>query len=67
MLSPKIERDWFYRILEIRKKPDTVSQEEVLKMADDLVLFSFGYSAPEDVVNFGLEKARDFTINNRDD
>lgn len=67
MLSPKIDTDWFYRILEIRKKPETVSQEEVLKMADDLVLFSFGYSAPEDVISFGLQKAMNFTINNKDD
>lgn len=40
------DHDWFFRILEIRKQPDSVLQEEVLKMADDLVLYMCSLAAP---------------------
>jgi hypothetical protein len=40
------DQDWFFRILEIRKQPESVLKEEVLKMADDLVLFMCSIAAP---------------------
>jgi hypothetical protein len=62
------QNEWFYRILEIRKFPQTVTQEEVLKMADDLVLSFFGESSlHKKLVNFGLNKAAEVTLNNTDD
>lgn len=40
------DTDWFFRILEIRKNPEMTSHEEILKMADDLVLYMCSMAPP---------------------
>lgn len=60
--------DWFYRLLEIRKFPETVTQEEVLRMADDLVFSALGGTCVEQkIADFALNKAAEFTLNNSND
>lgn len=68
MIDTSSASDWFYRLLEIRKFPETVTQAEVLKMADDLVLSNMGISILETkIVNFGLNKANELTLHNSND
>jgi len=68
MISQNSTADWFYRLLEIRKSPQSVTQEEILKMADDLVYGFLGENVlQQKIVNFGLNKAAEITINNIND
>ena len=68
MINQNSTVDWFYRLLEIRKYPQSVTQEEILKMADDLVYGFLGENIlQQKIVNFGLNKASEVTINNCND
>ena len=68
MINQNFTADWFYRLLEIRKYPQSVTQEEILKMADDLVYGFLGENIlQQKIVNFGLNKASEVTINNSND
>jgi len=68
MINQNSTADWFYRLLEIRKFPQSVTQEEILKMADDLVYGFLGKNAlQQKIVNFGLNKVSEITINNIND
>jgi hypothetical protein len=68
MINQNSTADWFYRLLEIRKFPQSVTQEEILKMADDLVYRFLGENAlQQKIVNFGLNKVSEITINNIND
>lgn len=67
MISSLVDTEWFYRILEIRKNPDSATKEDILKMADDLVLVIYGWQSENKIAGFAIDKASNYYINKRDD
>jgi len=67
MISEEKNHDWFYRVLEIRKYPESASQEEILKLADDFVWSSMGCSAERRIAEFAQDKASEYTLNKSND